>query len=85
MLRAERGPADAELVGCAGAEVLGDDVDGRSELEEERARRKRVEERARDMLEQVLSRVDAALEMTEGPPDPSESPSPPPSLIPRPQ
>jgi cell division protein ZapA len=45
------------------------------ELEEERARRERSEERCREMLAQVLERVDAALELTDEPP-PSVAPSP---------
>jgi cell division protein ZapA len=45
------------------------------ELEQERSRRKEVEQRSREMLQGLLDRVDAALELV--PEDPAPDPSPP--------
>ena len=47
------------------------------ELEQERARRKEIEQRSREALHTLLERVDAALELVEPEPPAPETPSPP--------
>jgi cell division protein ZapA len=47
------------------------------EVEEERARRRDVERRSRDLLQRLLERVDSALEVPQ--PEPSTSPDHPPN------